>query len=60
MAKVLFLIISGKEAPQKAELGIIVAARSVLAKKIRGFKSDLFWSKSRVHHKTQWAGKRTL
>jgi hypothetical protein len=57
MAKVLFLIISGKEAPQKAELGIIVAARSVLAKRYEDLKVIFF---SRVHHKTQWAGKRTL
>ncbi|PSN84094.1 hypothetical protein B9Q01_02400 [Candidatus Marsarchaeota G1 archaeon OSP_D] len=42
MAKVLFLIISGKEAPQKAELGIIVAARSVLAKRYEDLKVIFF------------------
>lgn len=42
LAKVLFLIMSGEEAPQKAELGIIVAARSILAKRFDDVKVIFF------------------
>ncbi|MEM0321582.1 MAG: hypothetical protein QW613_04200 [Thermoprotei archaeon] len=42
MAKALFLIISGSEAPAKAELGIVVAARSVKAKRYEDTKVIFF------------------
>ncbi|PSO06871.1 hypothetical protein B9Q04_13840 [Candidatus Marsarchaeota G2 archaeon BE_D] len=42
MAKALFLIISGAEAPAKAELGIVAAARSVKAKRYEDLKVIFF------------------
>lgn len=42
MAKALFLIVSGSEAPAKAELGIVAAARSIKAKRYDDLKVIFF------------------
>jgi len=42
MAKALFLIMSGAEAPAKAELGIVAAARSLVARRYDDLKVIFF------------------